>query len=140
MPTETVVTEVQPLHLCEVATLRTPFDLVFVIMKAYDTRWAVELIKPHVHPDGLVVGVQNGMTVDTIADVMGPERTLGAVIEISSAMWEAGSSNATCPRARPGSPWAASSRPPTPVPRALRRSCATPEPCRSPTTSAQPSG
>ena len=84
------MTEVQPLHLCEVATLRTPFDLVFVIMKAYDTRWAVELIKPHVHPNGLVVGVQNGMTVDTVADVMGPERTLGAVIEISSAMWEAG--------------------------------------------------
>jgi 2-dehydropantoate 2-reductase len=90
MPTETVVTEVHPLHLCEVATLRTPFDLVFVIMKAYDTRWAVELIKPHVRPDGLVGGVQNGMTVDTIADVMGPERTLGAVIEVSSAMWEAG--------------------------------------------------
>ena len=90
MPTETVVTAVQPLHLCEVATLREPFDLVFVIMKAYDTRWAVELIKPHVRSDGLVVGVQNGMTVDTIADVMGPERTLGAVIEISSAMWEAG--------------------------------------------------
>jgi 2-dehydropantoate 2-reductase len=64
--------------------------VVFVLMKAYDTRWAVELIKPHVAADGLVVGVQNGMTVDTIADVMGAARTLGAVIEISSAMWEPG--------------------------------------------------
>ena len=90
MPTETLVTQVNPLHLCEVATLRRAFDVVFVLVKAYDTRWAVELIKPHVAPDGLVVGVQNGMTVDTIADVMGAERTLGAVIEISSAMWEPG--------------------------------------------------
>lgn len=90
MPDETATTQVHPLHLCEVATLREPFDVVFVLMKAYDTRWATELIKPHVRDDGLVVGVQNGMTVSTIADVMGPERTLGAVIEISSAMWEPG--------------------------------------------------
>jgi 2-dehydropantoate 2-reductase len=90
MPSETLVTPVQPLHLCDVAKLRQQFDVVFVLMKAYDTRWAVELIKPHVAADGLVVGVQNGMTVDTIADVMGAARTLGAVIEISSAMWEPG--------------------------------------------------
>ena len=42
------------------------------LVKAYDTRWACELIKPLVAPDGLVIGLQNGMTLDDMADVIGP--------------------------------------------------------------------
>ncbi|MET7402855.1 2-dehydropantoate 2-reductase N-terminal domain-containing protein [Dactylosporangium sp. NPDC005572] len=90
MPDETVETVVRAHHLCEVATMRHHFDVVFVLMKAYDTRWACELIKPLVAEHGLVVGLQNGMTVDTIADVVGVERTLGAVIEVTSAMFTPG--------------------------------------------------
>jgi 2-dehydropantoate 2-reductase len=90
MPDETTTTPVEVLHLCEVATLRRRFDLVFVLVKAYDTRWATELIRPYLADDGFVVGLQNGMTADDIADVVGPRRTLGAVIEVSSAMFEPG--------------------------------------------------
>jgi 2-dehydropantoate 2-reductase len=85
-------------HLCEVATLREPFDIVFVVVKAYDTRWATELIKPLVAADGLVVGLQNGMSVDDIAGIVGPERTIGAVIEVASNMWEPGICNRETPR------------------------------------------
>ncbi|MEZ5091707.1 ketopantoate reductase family protein [Nocardioides sp.] len=77
LPEETQVTPVRALHLCEVATLREPFDLVFVLVKAYDTRWAVELVKPVLADDGLVVGLQNGMTIDDMADIVGPSRTIG---------------------------------------------------------------
>ena len=90
LPTETQVTPVRPLHLCEVATLREPFDLVFVLVKAYDTRWAVELIKPVLAEAGLVVGLQNGMTLDDVASIVGPARTIGAVIEMASNMFEPG--------------------------------------------------
>jgi 2-dehydropantoate 2-reductase len=90
MPEETVTTPVRAMHLCEVATLREQFDAVFVVVKAYDTRWACELIEPYVKPDGLVVGLQNGMTVDVMSEVMGPGRTLGAVIEIAAAMYRPG--------------------------------------------------
>jgi 2-dehydropantoate 2-reductase len=90
MPHDVQTTRVHALHLCDVATLRQPFDLVFVLVKAYDTRWTCELIKPLVAADGLVVGVQNGMTVDTVADVLGAQRTLGAVIEVSSNMFVPG--------------------------------------------------
>jgi 2-dehydropantoate 2-reductase len=100
LPDEVETTRVHALHLCEVATLRRPFDLVLVLMKAYDTRWACELIKPLVASDGLVVGLQNGMTVDAIADVMGPSRTLGAVIEVSSNMFVPGVVNRQSPKAR----------------------------------------
>ena len=83
-------TEVRVLHLCDVATLRKRFDAVFVGVKAYDTRWACELIKPYVEPDGLVAGLQNGMTVDTYVDVFGPERALGCVVEVAAAMYTPG--------------------------------------------------
>jgi 2-dehydropantoate 2-reductase len=90
MPGETQVTPVRVLHLCEVATLREQFDVVLVLMKAYDTRWACQLIEPYVTPDGLVAGVQNGMAADVVADVVGADRAVGAVIEISSTMYVPG--------------------------------------------------
>ena len=90
MPEETVTTQVRAFHLCEVATFDEPFDVVLLIMKAYDTPWACQLIEPYLKDDGLLAGVQNGMTVDAIAGVVGPERTIGCVIEISSQMFEPG--------------------------------------------------
>lgn len=90
MPDRTEVTPVNAFHLCEVAEMRHPFDLVFVLVKAYDTRWACELVAPLVAEDGLVVGLQNGMTVDDMVGVLGAHRTVGAVIEVSSNMFEPG--------------------------------------------------
>ena len=91
MPEQTVVTPLAAvLNLCDVATLRHTFDIVFLLVKAYDTRWACELIKPVLAEDGLVVGLQNGMSIDDIAAVVGAERTIGAVIEMASNMWEPG--------------------------------------------------
>lgn len=90
LPDHSETTAVSVHHLCEVAELRGSFDLVFLVVKAYDTRWACELITPLLSDSSLVIGVQNGMTVDDIADVVGPERTLGAVIEISANMFEPG--------------------------------------------------
>lgn len=93
MPDRTEVTAVPAFHLCDVATIRDTFDIVFIGVKAYDTRWACELIKPLLKPDSLVVGLQNGMSIDDIADVVGVERTIGAVIELASNMWEPGVTN-----------------------------------------------
>ena len=87
---ESARTELRIHHLCEVAELRRPFDLVYVVTKAYDARWHCELIEPLLAPEGLAVGVQNGMTLDDMADVFGPERTFGAVIEIAGNMFEPG--------------------------------------------------
>jgi 2-dehydropantoate 2-reductase len=86
MPERTVTADVPTLHLCEVATLRETFDVVLLLVKAYDTRWAAHLIAPHLSDGGLMAGIQNGMTTGVVADVVGPERTIGAVIEITSSM------------------------------------------------------
>jgi 2-dehydropantoate 2-reductase len=90
MPEESTQTDVTVYHFCEVATLREKFDIVFIVVKAYDTRWVCELIKPLVKDTGLVIGLQNGMTTDDIADIMGAHRTLGSVIEIAGAMFTPG--------------------------------------------------
>lgn len=91
LPNETVVTPVpMALHLCQVAELREKFDIVFLVMKAYDARWASMLIEPYLAEDGVVVGLQNGMSVDDIAAAVGAHRTLGAVIEMASNMFEPG--------------------------------------------------
>lgn len=89
-PTRSYRVPVRAMHFCEVATLRHQFDYVLMLMKAYDSRWAAHLIEPYLKSDGLLVGVQNGMTIDTIAEVVGPTRTLGCVIEITSMMFEPG--------------------------------------------------
>lgn len=78
------------LHLCQVATVVDPFDVVLVLVKAQDTRWACELTKPYVAADGVVIGVQNGMTGETIVDAMVDDRALAAVIEVTAAMYEPG--------------------------------------------------
>jgi 2-dehydropantoate 2-reductase len=90
MPDETLVVPVRACNLCDVCTLRDRFDIVLLVTKAYDTRWSCQLIEPYLKPDGLIAGVQNGMTVDTIAEVVGPERTMGCVIEVSSMMFDPG--------------------------------------------------
>lgn len=100
MPEQTLIIPVRVFNLCEVATLREVFDVVLIVVKAYDTRWACELIKPLVSRNGLVVGLQNGMTMDDVASIMGPERTLGAVIEIASNMFEPGVVERQTPPAR----------------------------------------
>jgi len=95
---ESHVTPVRVHHLCEVAEMRQPFDLVFILVKAYDTRWASELIKPLLAADGLAVGLQNGMSQDDMSSILGEHRTLGAVIEVSSNMFTPGVVERQSPR------------------------------------------
>jgi len=84
------VTNLRIHHLCEVAEIRRPFDLVYLVTKAYDARWHSELIKSVLAPEGLAVGLQNGMTLDDMADVLGPERTFASAIEIAGNCFDPG--------------------------------------------------
>lgn len=90
MPDEVLEQPVRAYNLCDICTFTEPFDIVLLLFKAYDTRWACHLIAPYLKPDGLIAGVQNGMTTDVIAEVVGPKRTMGCVIEISAAMFDPG--------------------------------------------------
>jgi 2-dehydropantoate 2-reductase len=76
--------KVRAYHLCDLAAMNMTFDTVLLMTKAYDARWHAELIEPYLEEDGFLIGVQNGMTAETIAEVVGPSRTLGCVVELSS--------------------------------------------------------
>ncbi len=92
-PSRSINVKVPALHLCQAAEVKGKFDLVFIVMKAYDTKWACQLIEPYLAADGLVVGLQNGMTHTDIAEVVGEDRCIGGVIEMASNMWEPGITN-----------------------------------------------
>lgn len=93
LPSRIIHANVCAKHLCQVAEIRERFDLVFLAVKAYDTSWTCQLIEPVLASDGLVVGVQNGMTQDAIAAVVGAERTVGAVFDMASNMFVPGVTN-----------------------------------------------
>ena len=102
MPDAGVHVPVRAYHLCDVATFTEPFDVVLLVMKAYDTRWACELIKPHLAADGMLIGMQNGMVAGDILDVVGAERTIGCVVELSAEMFTPGLVQRNTP---PGRTW-----------------------------------
>lgn len=100
MPDEEVRVRVRAHHLCDVCSLNETYDVVFLMMKAYDTRWASEFIKPYLAADGLLVGIQNAMTATEIADVVGPSRTIGCVVELSSEIFTPGRVQRNTPPAK----------------------------------------
>ena len=93
LPARTINAKVPAFHFCQVAEIKKPFDLIFLIVKAYDTKWVTQMVMPILAQDGFVIGLQNGMTHLDIASVVGAERTIGAVIEIASNMWVPGVTN-----------------------------------------------
>jgi len=90
MPDEDLHVHPRAYHLSDMCTLNEKYDVVFLMAKAYDTRWMCEFIKPYLQDDGMLVGIQNAMTVDDITDIVGPSRTLGCVVELSSEIFTPG--------------------------------------------------
>ncbi|HSF21572.1 MAG TPA: 2-dehydropantoate 2-reductase N-terminal domain-containing protein, partial [Burkholderiales bacterium] len=78
------------LHLCDLASANLEFDIVFLAVKSYDHRWLAEFIKPYLKSDGVLVGVMNGMNDDSIASVVGRNRTVGCCIELSAEIFTPG--------------------------------------------------
>ena len=81
---------VRALHLCELASSRLMFDIVFLAVKGNDHRWLAELIKPYLKSDGVLVATQNGMNDDSIASIIGRERTIGCSMELSGEIFTPG--------------------------------------------------
>jgi 2-dehydropantoate 2-reductase len=90
MPDREQHVKVRALHLSDVCTFNQTFDVVLLAVKAYDTRWACEMIKPYLAPDGVLIGMQNGMVADVIREVIEPGRSIACVIELSSEVFTPG--------------------------------------------------
>jgi 2-dehydropantoate 2-reductase len=77
-------------HLCDLASASLEFDIVFLAVKSNDHRWMAEFIKPYLKRDGVLVAVQNGMNDDSLASIVGRERVVGCVVELSAEIFTPG--------------------------------------------------
>lgn len=86
-PPECCTIPVKAMHLTEVQSLakQRPVDIAFVSVKSYDTEWATALIKQYLAPHGFVVSLQNCINEETVARVVGADRTVGCIASILAA-------------------------------------------------------
>jgi 2-dehydropantoate 2-reductase len=90
MPERELHTPVEAIHLCDLRTLRPEFDIVLLAAKSNDTHWMVHFILPYLKPDGVLVSLQNSLNDEWIAPVIGYERDIASVVELSSELFEPG--------------------------------------------------
>lgn len=81
---------VQAMHLCDLAAANIGFDMVILACKSNDHRWMTEFIKPYLKGSGVLIGAQNGMNDDSIASIIGRERTVGCVVELQAELFTPG--------------------------------------------------
>ena len=88
MPDREVKVSARALHIGELASERPAFDAVILAAKSYDTTWMCHLIAPYLTDDGVFVGLQNGMNEEMITPIVGRERAIACVVELSAEIWE----------------------------------------------------
>jgi 2-dehydropantoate 2-reductase len=81
---------VQAFHVCDLAGLKRQVSIVFLTAKSYDTRWMVELVKPYLKTDGVLVSVQNSLNDEWIAPMIGHERDIACAFSVSAEVFEPG--------------------------------------------------
>jgi 2-dehydropantoate 2-reductase len=82
--------QAKAIQLSDVNNLREMFDIVYLSVKSYDTRWSAYLIEPFLKPTGFIVPAQNSLNDEVVASVVGFNRTVGCVPSISAGIYEPG--------------------------------------------------
>lgn len=90
MKDEELQIPVRAMHLCDLAAAGISFDVVVLACKSNDHRWMAEFIRPYLKHDGVLIGTQNGMNDDSIASIIGRERTVGCVVELQAELFTPG--------------------------------------------------
>jgi len=90
MPEGDLRVKVRAMHLCEVCAFKQQFDVVFLTCKSPDSHWLAEFIKPHLATNGVLVSLQNSLNDEWIAPIVGYERDVASVVELSAELWEPG--------------------------------------------------
>ncbi len=72
------------------ATLRGEWDTIILATKAHHTETAARALLPHLSATGCVISAQNGLNELIIADIVGPERTVGAFVNFGADYLEPG--------------------------------------------------
>jgi 2-dehydropantoate 2-reductase len=81
-----IVKTARTLHYKDLDTLKDqpPFDIIFITVKSYDTERVTKAVAPYLAKDGFMVSLQNCWNEDTIAAIVGKERTVGTIASMIS--------------------------------------------------------
>ena len=77
---------VRAYHLHEIYTLNPQLDVILLCAKSYDSVWLTHFIRPYLKKDGVLVCIQNSLNDEWVAPIIGPERDIGCVIELSAEL------------------------------------------------------
>ena len=61
--------------------MKGPYDVILLMTKQLNNPEVVSFLKPMLAPDGVLVTLQNGIPEPGVAKIVGPERTVGCVVE-----------------------------------------------------------
>jgi 2-dehydropantoate 2-reductase len=73
-------------HTAELASLGRSPSVVMLAVKAPETGPALATLLPHMSDSTAIVSLQNGVNEDAIAEIVGAERTIGAVVQYGGEM------------------------------------------------------
>ena len=68
------------------------YDIIFLMTKQLNNRETVSFLKNYLAEDGVIVTLQNGIPEDSVAEIIGPERTIGVTVEWGATMTAPGKS------------------------------------------------
>ena len=71
------------------------YDIIFLMTKQLSNRDTVSFLKDYLADGGLIVTLQNGIPEEGIAEIIGPERTVGCTVEWGATMTAPGVSRLT---------------------------------------------
>ena len=82
--------KIQIPSVAAVSDLDGTYDLALLAMKGYDIPVVARDLLPFLRPDSRVVSLQNGICEETLAEIVGVERTIGCSVGWGATMHEPG--------------------------------------------------
>ena len=74
------------------------YDIIFLMTKQLNNRETVTFLKDYLAEDGVIATLQNGIPEDSVAEIVGAERTVGVTVEWGATMTAPGESRLTSDR------------------------------------------
>ncbi len=81
-----------PVHALLPEEMTGLYDIIFLMTKQLNNRETVTFLQDYLAKDGLIVTLQNGISEDGIAQIVGAERTVGCVVEWGATLAAPGES------------------------------------------------
>ena len=84
-----------PVHALTPEEMTGKYDIIFLMTKQLNNREVVTFLRDYLAEDGLIVTLQNGIPEDSVAEIVGAERTVGCTVEWGATMTAPGESRLT---------------------------------------------